>query len=397
MRYILLFILAILLPVFAFLNFSQTGGVMATYFDFSISFSGVSSGISKLSNQVQESVAETFDAIAELIPEIMDGYESQKAASISLQVAGSDSEALESPPDEDVLKYKIPQIRYTEPTQVPLTTTLSNPYLESFKSPQFFPIRDWGVQVLDIDSAAALAIEPVSHKALYNKNIFDTRPIASLTKIMTALVVIEEMDLGSEVYISNRAIDSYGDQGDLVVDEKISIENLLYILLVSSSNDAAIAIEEYYNSFRIEEDKTFVSAMNKKAQELGLLDTFFVEPSGLNVNNRSNAYDLARLADHAFQRPIIRQMMSTRVIDVFSVDGLTNHHLVNSNELLGVLSGVLAGKTGYTDEAGESIILFVKKSNDLDDYLIYVILGSTDRIKASRELIGWVDNAYIWE
>jgi len=294
-------------------------------------------------------------------------------------------------------KYKIPKSEYTEPVKFPLTAIMSRPYLENFKTPNFFPIRDWSVVMDDISAISALAIEPVTQKVLYHKNIFDPRPIASLTKLMTALMVIDEMNLNDIARISAGAVSTYGEQGDLLRDERITIENLLYILLITSSNDAAIALEEYYNSFRIEGDKTFVAGMNRKSQELGLMDTFFVEPSGLNINNRSTVYDLARLADYVFQRPILRQIMSTQSIDVQSIDGTVNHSLINSNKLLGVVEDVLAGKTGYTEEAGESIILFVKKSEDIDDYLIYVILGSSDRVKAARQLIDWVKKAYIWE
>jgi len=350
MRYIILFIIAILLPVFAFLNFTQDNPKTAAI---------------SLTRAEQESVGNDIDLVSE--------SEGQKHV------------------------YKIPQIQYTEPTNFPLASIVGQSYLEGFRSPNFFPVRNWDVKIQNADAASTLVLEPISQKALQHKSIFETRPIASLTKLMTSLVVITEMNLQDEITISDAVVATYGDQGNLAPDEVLSVENLLHILLIESSNDAAIALEEHYNAYRIEADKTFVAAMNAKSQELGLLDTFFVEPSGLNVNNRSTAYDLARLAAYVFQRPILRQVMSAQVIDVQSADGLINHHLVNSNTLLGVLKGVLAGKTGYTEEAGESLILFVKKSENIDDYLVYVILGSADRVKAARHLIDWVDRAYIWE
>ncbi|MFY9457650.1 MAG: hypothetical protein WAP23_01840 [Candidatus Spechtbacterales bacterium] len=358
MRYIILFIIAILLPVFGFLNFAQNdekGASRAKEKTASISF--------------VRSAAEEISADADLAPDA----------------------------DAQNAKYKIPEIQYTGPSNFPLGTTISQPYLENFKSPNFFPIRNWDVKIENADAASTLVLEPVTQKAIQHKNIFDVRPIASLTKLMTAFVVIEDMNLASEVVVSENAVASYGDQGNLAPREVLRVEDLLYILLIESSNDAAIALEEYYNAYRTEQDRTFVAAMNQKARELGLLDTFFVEPSGLNINNRSTAYDLARLADYVFQRPILREILSTQVIDVQSQDGLVNHHLVNSNKLLGVLKGVLAGKTGYTEEAGESLVLFVKKSENIDDYLIYVILGSPDRVKVARHLIDWVDRAYIWK
>lgn len=375
MRYIILFIISILLPVFAFFNFNDA--------DISL--------FSRINGQVQKYTDKTIGFV------FQDGAK-EKAANISA-ASTLKSQPLGASDKETKNVYKIPELKYTYPAQFPQTATVNYAYLEGFKNPNFFPIRNWGVDIEDVNAASAIAVESTTHKVLYNKSIFDSRPIASLTKLMTALIVIDEMDLQSVVRISGNAISTPGDRGVLVIDEKITVENLLYILLITSSNDAAIALEEYYNSFRVEGDKTFVAAMNAKAQALGLLDTFFVEPSGLNINNRSTVYDLAKLADYVFQRPILRQIMSVKVIDVRSQDGVVNHHLVNSNKLLGVLEGVLAGKTGFTEEAGESLVLYVKKSDsdDADDYLIYVILDSDDRIKAARQLIGWIDEAYIWE
>ncbi|MBI1888442.1 MAG: D-alanyl-D-alanine carboxypeptidase [Candidatus Spechtbacteria bacterium] len=376
MRYIILFLIAILLPVFAFLNFNQyqTGNGP------------------DLKNQA---------ASVSLIASGENGSgEASSTASIELRKASANTRNIIFVGEENTAaryEEKIPAPSYSEPVHFPVLSAIREPYLERFKNPSFLPIRKWDVQIEDVHSASALVIEPATQKVLYHKNLFDVRPIASLTKLMTALIVSEEMDLTSEVTVSKDAVDTEGEAGNLVVDEKITVENLLYLLLVVSSNDAAVALEEYYNSYRTEQDKTFVAAMNRRAEALGLSDTFFVEPSGLNINNRSTAYDLARLADYVFQKPILRQVMSTQTIDVRSVDGVINHHLVNSNKLLGVLEGVLAGKTGFTDEAGESIVLFVKKGDKLDDYLIYVILGSDDRVKVARALIDWVRRAYVWE
>lgn len=379
MRYIILFFIAILLPVFAFLNFNQRQTEKG------LELKNQTASVS--SATVGESgSAESVEASS--TPRIESTKESANTRNIIF--VGEENVAA---------RYgeKIPAPSYSEPAHFPVASAIREPYLERFKNPSFFPIRKWDVQIEDVHSASALVVEPATPKVLYHKNLFDSRPIASLTKLMTALIASEEMDLKSEAVVSKNAVETEGEAGNLVVDEKITVENLLYLLLVVSSNDAAVALEEYYNSYRIEPDKTFVAAMNRRAAALGFSDTFFVEPSGLNINNRSNAYDLARLADYVFQKPILRQVMSTQTIDVSSVDGVINHHLINSNKLLGVLEGVLAGKTGFTDEAGESIVLFVKKGDKLDDYLIYVILGSDDRVKAARALINWVRRAYIWE
>lgn len=355
MRHLILFLIAILLPVFAVLNFSEKS----------------------------EDAAE------------------RQTASVINKSIGEQSKTnseIDGPDDSDApLTLKLPKVFYTEPTSFPNTSNISYAFLDRIKNPGYYPIRIWDVDLENINAASAITIEPNSQKILYHKNIFDTRPIASLSKLMTALVVLDEMPLKDEILISRTAVETFGDAGDLAAGEKITVESLLYALLVTSSNDAAIALEEYYNAFRAEEEATFVAAMNRKAQELELSDTFFVEPSGLNLNNRSTAYDLARMSDYIFQIPKIRQILSTPVIDVQSVDGILNHHLVNSNKLLGVMPDILAGKTGYTEEAGESLVIYVKRKDNSDKYLIYLILGSDDRLKAARQLIDWVNRAYIWE
>ncbi len=411
MRYTLLFIIAILLPVFAFLHFTKSDDALSwnlpewkvPNINTDIAMPDFLGIISNSTRKLLGTVGIGKESAAERVAEINNNSGNNMVISPSATEKAKSAAWLDADTPLNFIaegenrKYKVPKLDYTEPVKFPFAAMISQPYLENFKTPNFFPIRDWTVAIEDISAVSALAIEPITQKVVYHKNIFDPRPVASLAKLITGLVVIDEMNLNDIARISGAAVSTYGEQGDLVRDERITIENLLYILLITSSNDAALALEEYYNSFRIEGDKTFVAAMNRKAQELGLLDTFFVEPSGLNINNRSTAYDLARLSDHVFQRPILRQIMSTQTIDVHSIDDTITHHLVNSNKLLGVLEGVLAGKTGYTEEAGESIVLFVKKSESIDDYLIYVILGSSDRIKAARQLIDWVKRAYIWE
>ena len=127
MRYIILFIIAILLPVFAFLNFTQSEGEI-------------------------------------------------KLASIFSSTPASDREPVvheKTLLEEEKPDYKVPQIRYTEPTQFPLAALVSQPYLEGFRAPNFFPIRNWEVQIENVDAASTLVLEPVTQKALQHKSIFE--------------------------------------------------------------------------------------------------------------------------------------------------------------------------------------------------------------------------------
>lgn len=250
------------------------------------------------------------------------------------------------------------------------------------------PIRKWSVPEPEFSAQSVWALESNSGKVLFQKEPGKTRPIASLSKLMTALIVIERANLRDEIVVSKNAIDTYGEMGNLVVNEKISIESLLYALLVESSNDAAVALAEKFNG-------QFVNFMNEKAKSLGLKNTLFSDPSGLSTENISNVQDLAKLMQEVIKYPFLNQIMKTAEIDIHSADGKDNHHLINSNKLLAKYPEIIAGKTGYIDEAGGCIILVLKSPNG-QGIIINVILGSQDRLGEMDKLIQWEREAYIW-
>ncbi len=153
-------------------------------------------------------------------------------------------------------------------------------------NPNFIPIRDWNVMELEIEAKSASifkinSIDPVLAKnfklkedILYEKNINLILPIASITKLMTALVVLEKIDnLEENIIISENAIKAYGNQGELIANEEISIINILHVLLMESSNDAAVALAE---TVETKSDTDFIDLMNIKAKELNLENTFFL-------------------------------------------------------------------------------------------------------------------------
>jgi D-alanyl-D-alanine carboxypeptidase (penicillin-binding protein 5/6) len=265
-------------------------------------------------------------------------------------------------------------------------------------NPNFLPIRDWGINEPKIEAESASifmvkSLDPVSSvKTLYQENIDLVLPIASLTKLMTALIVVENVGLERVVIVSEKAIEGYGDKGGLVVDEQISVNNLLYALLMESSNDAAIALAEFVEN---ESQVAFVELMNQKAQELGLTNTVFTDPSGYDSSNLSTGNDLAKLVVASFAHPIIWQILKTPSIDLSSADGTINHHWVSTDELLNRIPEIIGGKTGYTEEAQGCLILVIE--NSPSEYLITVILGAQERFLETEKLINWVKKAYKWE
>jgi D-alanyl-D-alanine carboxypeptidase len=231
-------------------------------------------------------------------------------------------------------------------------------------------------------------------KILYAKNINQQFPIASITKLMTALVVLDQLNPDSAAEVSQNAIDTYGETGNLLPGEKLTVRDLLYIMLVDSSNDAAIALAE-----NVEKNgRNFVELMNKKAKNLHLENSSFADPSGLDPKNISTSYDLAVLMNNDLMNPLIEKIISTREIDIPSADGKTIHHLINTNELFGKISGMEAGKTGYTEEAGECLIVVIKNKTD-GRYFISNILGAGIgmRFIEMEKLIKWTKQASGWQ
>ena len=203
-------------------------------------------------------------------------------------------------------------------------------------------------------------------KILYQKNIEEVLPIASLTKLMTGLIVIDNLNLNQTISISQSALAAYGDNGGLIVDEKISAKNLLYVMLMESSNDAALAFDEAFH----EKGSSLTELMNQQASSLGLEQTNFTEPSGYQPDNLSNALDLAKLVKYTLKRQLFWQILGTKTIDLFSVDNSVNHHLTNTNQLLDNWPNILGGKTGYTEEAEGCLILVIEQPLDKTHWIM---------------------------
>jgi len=194
--------------------------------------------------------------------------------------------------------------------------------------------------------------------------------------------------MSSVVEVSKKAVSAEGDHGNLSVGEKLVAKDLLYIMLVPSSNDAAFAFADHMAA----SDKNLVSMMNQKAAELGLKDTNFVNPAGLDdPKHYSSAYDVAKILSNIRKKADIWQILRTQTADVLSVDKKFTHKLENTNKLLGTMDGIIGGKTGYTDNAKETLAMVVEVGGR---ELAFVILGSNDRFTDMRSLIEWTKKAY---
>ena len=264
-----------------------------------------------------------------------------------------------------------------------------------------YPFRNWNVSNPEISAKIALVFDVSRQKILWQKNgLHEKRPIASLTKLATALAIMENAKLDDVYKVSKKAVEAHGEMGNLRVGEELTVKNLLYALLVESSNDAATALAENISAQGGSAQggrvvKNLVGLMNQKARELGLVNTFFSDPSGLDPQNYSSAWDLNRLMQEVAKYPELQEIMQTASIDLLSVDGRFNHHLTSTNQLLGRFPEIIGGKTGYTEEAGNCIVLAIK-SPDKQGTIIIVIIDSEDRIAEGAALIKWTENAFLW-
>ncbi|MDD5144820.1 MAG: serine hydrolase [Candidatus Pacebacteria bacterium] len=262
------------------------------------------------------------------------------------------------------------------------------------------PFRNNEIAPLELEGKAGLSLflgENGQEKVLFELNQEEKLPIASLTKLMTAKVAIDNYDLAKEVTVSKEAILQEENFGKLQAGKVFEAKYLLYPLLMESSNDAAFSFAHDYPGMSL---GNFVSLMNKEASELGLTNTFFANPSGLdpedfrprspdNKINYSTAKDLVFLTKSLFDKPIIWEILSTRRYNGYGPE------LVNNNLLLDSLSGVIGGKTGYTGKAQKCMILVTRAPKNSGN-LINVILGSSDNFGEMRKLVNWIQTAYKW-
>lgn len=237
---------------------------------------------------------------------------------------------------------------------------------------------------------------------LSEKKSNEVIPIASLSKLMTAVIALENYNLEDNINISASAIATYSTAGELREKEVISVRDLLYVTLIESSNDGAEALAEKMGR------EDFVLKMNKKAAELGMNNTRFVNPTGLDVftdssekelkeTNVSTPSDLEKLVVYILKNhTLIAEILSNSEKTVKSESGVV-HNLKNTNILLKENSSYLWGKTGYTKEANGCIILILKSyAKDQNGYIINVITGADDRFSEARKLNSWLQDSFIW-
>ncbi len=234
---------------------------------------------------------------------------------------------------------------------------------------------------INAESAISVGVDgKADEKVLFKKNEEKKLPMASLAKLMTTVVVLENYNLSEKVKVNKLAEAEIEDQGNLKEGEVFSVKGLLYMTLIESNNRATQILSGVIGSGK------FVEKMNKKAEDLGLKDTHFEDSTGISPNSYSTAKDVAKLSEYLFLNyPLFREIISYKEFNLYSSDGLFHHKLVNTNKLIGEPS-IIGGKTGWTEEA-RGCFMTIQKNSKNGNYLIHVILSAEDRFEEMKKLI----------
>lgn len=249
-------------------------------------------------------------------------------------------------------------------------------------------ITDSGKKAPDLSSEAALIKDLNSGKVIYQKNPGKKLSPASITKLMTAIIGVNHFKMDDLLTVPGQALVG-GSTMNLISGEKLTFRSLLYGMMLNSGNDAAYTIALNYPGGV----NMFVSQMNKKVKELGLVDTNFDNPAGFDSpNNYSSAYDLSQIASLAAQTQELQRVVATKETSVMAYDSGKVHYLKNLNKLLGE-DGILGLKTGYSEKSGENLVTLVEKNSNK---ILTVVLNSKDRFGETRKLIDWTYDNFVW-
>lgn len=290
------------------------------------------------------------------------------------------------------------------------------PKAQAVDDPQYHVTRKDGVKDLVVSGAhASVIIDADTGSILHYNEGKNRRQIASLTKIMTAVLTVEKIkDLDEEVVIDEETIYVDGtkigcprsgvcNSQRLKIGEKISVKNLLRAALLNSANDAAVALGKHIAGSQ----EAFADMMNKKAKELELADTHFCTASGLDLDDESSAaecyssaYDIARIAAYSLRYDEIWKNFSLyppdKEIKIQSADGAIEHSILNTVSNLWQIPNAVGGKTGFTPLAGYSLLAVVSDPST-KHRVVAVVLDDPTRWQDIRTMIDWAFASHEWK
>ncbi len=258
--------------------------------------------------------------------------------------------------------------------EAPIVTTVTS-HSVPFVRPEVTPpvLSAEGVYVVDIPSWTPVL----------SKNINLSLYPASTAKMVTALTVRKHFAVDDIITVKT-ATDE-GQIMDLQPGERLTVENLLYGMLVQSANDAAFAFADHSGGL-----SQWMSQINETAQTLGMRDSYFTNPAGLDEPDmRTTPRDLAFAARALVQDKYLKRMVSTKSITILDEDYRYTHELTNVNQLLGVIEGLGGVKTGFTEAAGQNLVSYYHQPGTDHEYIV-VVMKSKDRFKDTQDIVTWL-------
>ena len=242
---------------------------------------------------------------------------------------------------------------------------------------------------INVYAKSTIVIDNNTKRILYEDNAYEKRLIASTTKIMTFVVAYEygKDYLDLEIESGNEILKMYGTSIYLSLHEKMTLRDLLYGLMMRSGNDAAVVIANFIGG----SEEGFVKLMNKKANFIGMNNTIFSNPHGLDeeTKNYSTAYDMAKLSAYANKIDFYKEVTSTKYYDVKT--SLKSYSWINRNKLVFLYPNFISGKTGYTPKAGKT---FVSTASNKDLELSIVSLNDSDYYTNHQKLYNEIFSKY---
>ena len=279
------------------------------------------------------------------------------------------------------IAYSFPDIQIGEPPIRPISIPIPDP--------QPYPINTTQAPAPNTTARSIMVVNVPSKAIIYMKNPNQRLYPASTTKMVTAMVAYDNYELSKVASIS--AVFRQGQIMELYQDENITIENLIKGTLIYSANDAAEALASLHPKGR----DYFIAQMNQTVRNLGLIDTHFENPTGLDhVNHYSTVHDLALIGAQFVQNERLLAITSTQSETVADITGQIVHQLTTTNELLGTIEGMKGLKTGWTEYAGECLVTFTERDGK---QIITAVLGSQDRFGETQQLIDWVFQNHQWQ
>lgn len=245
-----------------------------------------------------------------------------------------------------------------------------------------------------VEAKSALVLDAQTGKILFQKNGFEARSIASITKLMTALVFLEQ-NPNWEKSVTIK-IDDKQNGGKIVIlpGEQLYLEDVFYTALVGSINSAAyeLAVNTDLNY------EEFIKRMNDKAKEIGMEQAVFVEPTGINASNRASARDIAMLLKEAMTEPKLKEALTKQTYSFKTLSG-KSHLVTNTNELLKSYLNIEGGKTGYIDEAGYCLVNLIKQEATENEIIVVILGANTEesRFQENKFLAQWVFDNWEWQ